>query len=285
MHLSTHARGILISILGVFILSPDSLLIRLLQLDDYTLIFYRGLLPAVTITLLLLIYYQRNFLSVIIATGWAGLMNGVFYATTNITFIYSIQKTSVANTLVIVSSAPIFAAIFSILVLREHQRPTTWVVIAISLFSIFIIGYGSYNSGGLSGDLFALICAISTACSAVLVRYRRSIDLVPSVIFGSLFMVLFAWLKAPIASVSDIQLVYILIIGLVLVPLAFMALTIAPRFANSAEVQLVFLLEAILGPLWVWMVISETPPMNTLIGGVLLLASVGWFAFNTLKTR
>jgi len=285
MQLTPHARGILIAIMGVIVLSPDSLLIRLLQLDDFTLIFYRGLLPACTIVLLLIVYYRRNFLSVVMAAGWAGITNGVFYATTNITFIYSIQKTSVANTLVILSSAPVFAAVFSILVLREHPRPSTWVVIAISLAGIFLIGFGSYSSGGLVGDLFALACAITTACSAVLVRYHRSIDLVPSVIFGSLFMALFAWLKAPIASISDVQVVYILIIGLILVPLAFMALTIAPRFASSAEVQLVFLLEAILGPLWVWMVISETPPTNTLIGGAMLLASVGWYAFSSLKAR
>ena len=285
MHLSPHARGILISIFGVLILSPDSLLIRLLQLDDFTLIFYRGLLPACTIALLLFIYYRHNFLSVVFAAGWAGIINGIFYATTNITFIYSIQKTSVANTLVILSSAPVFAAIFSILILKEHPRPSTWVVIVISLSGIFLIGFGSYSSSGLTGDLYALACAITTAGSAVLVRYHRAKDLVPSVIFGSLFMVIFAWSKAPIASVSDIQMVYISIIGFILVPLAFMALTIAPRFASSAEVQLVFLLEAILGPLWVWLVINETPPYNTLIGGTMLLASVGWYAFNSLKTR
>ena len=73
------------------------------------------------------------------------------------------------------------------------------------------------------------------------------------------------------------------IMGFVLVPLAFMLLTIAPRFANSAEVQLVYLLESILGPLWVWLVIRETPSLNTLVGGCLLLLSVTWFAQHTLR--
>ena len=66
-------------------------------------------------------------------------------------------------------------------------------------------------------------------------------------------------------------------------PCAFVLLTIAPRFANSAEVQLVYLLESILGPLWVWLVISETPSLNTLIGGSMLLISVAWFAQQTLR--
>lgn len=52
---------------------------------------------------------------------------------------------------------------------------------------------------------------------------------------------------------------------------------------RSAEVQLVFLLEGILGPFWVWIVINETPPINTIIGGSLLLASVSWFAIASVS--
>ena len=271
------------SLLGVIILSPDSLLIRLAGLGDFTLIFYRGLFPSVAITLLLLIYYRRKFLSAATAIGWAGLLNGALYATTNITFIYSIQTTSVANTLVILSSAPIFAAILSLFILKENQYPLTWLVIGFSIVSIFIIGLGSYGKSSLSGDLFALACAISTGCSAVLVRYKKDIDLVPSVIVGSILMTLYALTQSPEIIVSTTQLIYLGIIGFVLVPFAFIILTIAPRFARSAEVQLVYLLEAILGPLWVWLVINEEPTLYTLVGGAMLLISVSWFAISTVK--
>ena len=273
----------MMSLLGVFILSPDSLLIRLAGLSDFTLIFYRGLFPAIAITLILLVYYCRGFISVALGIGWAGMLNGVLYASTNITFIYSIQTTSVANTLVILSSAPIFAAILSLIVLKENQRPLTWVIIGICFVSIFIIGLGSYGNNSLSGDLFALACAISTGCSAVLVRYKKDIDLVPSVIIGSIYMVLYALMQSPDLNVNTNQLIYIAIIGFVLVPFAFIILTIAPRFASSAEVQLVYLLEAILGPLWVWLVISEEPTFYTLVGGGMLLISVFWFAISTAK--
>jgi drug/metabolite transporter (DMT)-like permease len=77
--------------------------------------------------------------------------------------------------------------------------------------------------------------------------------------------------------------VYVGIIGFILVPFAFVVLTIAPRYANSAEVQLVYLLESILGPLWVWLVIRETPSLNTIVGGSMLLATVAWFAHHTIK--
>ena len=281
MPTSDHSKGILLSLLGVFILSPDALLIRLAGLDDFTLIFYRGLFPSIVITVLLLLYYRRRFLAVVLAIGWAGLLNGVLYAITNITFIYSIQSTSVANTLVILSSAPIFAAILSIPILRENQRPSTWLVIGLSFVSISIIGLGSYGQSSMSGDLFALVCAVSTAGSAVLVRYKKHIDLVPSVIVAGILIALYALAQAPELEVNSTQFVYLAIIGFVIVPFAFMILAIAPRLASSAEVQLVFLLEAVLGPLWVWLVIQEIPATNTLIGGSMLLASVCWFAIRS----
>jgi drug/metabolite transporter (DMT)-like permease len=217
------------------------------------------------------------------AIGWAGMLNGVLFASTNITFIYSIQATSVANTLVILSSAPIFAAILSLIILKENQRPITWLVIALSFISIFIIGLGSYGNSGLSGDLFALACAATTGSSAVLVRYKKDIDLVPSVIFGSILVALFALTHSPELVINTTQIVYLAIIGFILVPFAFIMLTIAPRFTSSAEVQLVFLLEAILGPLWVWLVISEQPGPYTLVGGIMLLISVSWFAISATK--
>ena len=159
MQLSDRGKGILMSIVGVFVLSPDSLLIRLAGLDDYTLIFYRGLFPVFSISLVLWLYYRADFIPALMRIGGWGLFNGLLFATVNITFISAIQRTTVANTLLFLSSAPIFAALLSLLVLRENQRPRTWLIIGLSLLSIFIIGWGSYGSAGLDGDLLAICCA------------------------------------------------------------------------------------------------------------------------------
>ena len=283
IQLSDRGKGILMAIGGVLVLSPDSLMIRLAGLDDFTLLFYRGLFPAFAISLILFIHYRADFVPALLRIGWAGILNGVLFSAINITFISAIQRTTVANTLLFLSSAPIFAALLSLLVLRENQRPSTWVIIALSLLSIVVIGWGSYGSSGLAGDLLALCCAILTAGSAVLVRYKKHIDLVPSVIIGSFFTAGYAFSQSPDLAISSMQLAYVGIIGFILVPFAYIALTIAPRYANSAEVQLVYLLESVLGPLWVWLVIRETPSLNTIIGGSMLLASVAWFAHHTIR--
>ena len=70
MQTSKRIKGLYISLIGVFILSPDSLLIRLLNLNDVSLIFYRGILPAIATSLLLLIYYKKNIIKAFILIGF-----------------------------------------------------------------------------------------------------------------------------------------------------------------------------------------------------------------------
>jgi drug/metabolite transporter (DMT)-like permease len=106
------AKGLLWSFFGVLILSPDTLLIRLLNLSDFSLIFYRSFLPAISIFLFIFWMYKKETLKVFLLIGLPGIIYAMFYAITHVCFVYSIQNTSVANTLVIIAGAPIFAALF-----------------------------------------------------------------------------------------------------------------------------------------------------------------------------
>ena len=283
MQMSNRTKGLYISLIGVFILSPDSLLIRLLNLNDISLIFYRGILPAIATSLFLLIYYKKDILKAFILIGYAGLLNAFLYSIVHIAFAYSIQHTAVANTLILIASAPIFTAILSLIFLKENPTPITWLTIFFALISIIIIGWGSYTSDGFIGDMFALITGVGMAAGAILVRYCKDKDLVPSVVIGCILTTLYCLPFSPDLTVSNEQIIYLFLMGFIVIPCAFIVLTVAPRYAPAHEVTLIFLLESILGTLWVWFVINEKPPLNTLIGGTMLLSSVFVFVFITAK--
>ena len=119
--MSPRNKGLLLSLAGVLILSPDSLLIRLSGLNDFSLIFYRSSIPTISIFIFLLYYYKFNILNSFISIGSIGIFYALLYAITHICFVYSIQNTSVANTLVLIAAAPIFAAIFSTFILKKFQ--------------------------------------------------------------------------------------------------------------------------------------------------------------------
>ena len=281
--MKTRNKGLLLSFIGVLILSPDSLLIRLVDLDDFSLIFYRSALPIVTILIFLIYTYQESFLKSFYLIGIPGIIYAILYAITHICFVYSIQNTAVANTLVLIASAPIFAALFSVFILKEIPSLFTWIVILIAMFAMIIIGVGSFTTTGLYGDLMALIVAIGMGFSMVLVRLFKNKDLVPACLLGCLISALYALPFGINFDLNNNQFILILIMCLILLPIPFMIMTISPKFAPAHEVALIFLLESVLGTTWVWFIIQEVPPLNTIIGGILLLGSVTIFIYQTTK--
>ena len=263
-----------LSLVGVLLLSPDSLLIRLLNLSDFSLIFYRSYLPAVTLFIFILWFYKKNTIQAFLLIGVPGVIYATLYAITHVCFVYSIQYTSVSNTLVIVASAPIFSAILSIIFLKEQPSLFTWLIIFIALVSMFIIGWGSYSTTGIFGDIMALIVAIAMGSGGVLVRYFKNIDLVPACFVGCILAGLYTLPFQIEFDLTSIQILYLSLMCFVILPIPFIIMTIAPKYTPAYQVSLVFLLESVLGSAWVWIVINEVPSLNTIIGGAILLSSV-----------
>jgi len=281
--METRNKGLLLSLIGVIIISPDSLLIRLANIDDLSLIFYRSALPIITILIFLIYNYQKSFIKSFFLIGLPGVIYAILYAITHICFVYSIQNTAVANTLVLIASAPIFAALFSVFILKEIPSFFTWIVIFIALLAMIIIGIGSFTSTGLYGDIMALIVAAGMGFSMVLVRLFKNKDLVPACLLGCLIAALYTLPFGVNFNINQNQIFYLLLMCLLILPIPFMILTIAPKYTPAHEVALIFLMESVLGTAWVWFVINEVPPINTIIGGVLLLGSVSIFIYQTTK--
>tara|TARA_Y100000741_G_C18210883_1_gene541670 strand:+ start:30 stop:878 length:849 start_codon:yes stop_codon:yes gene_type:complete len=268
------SQWLTLSLVGVLLLSPDSLLIRLLNLSDFSLIFYRSYLPAVTLFIFILWFYKKNTIQAFLLIGVPGVIYATLYAITHVCFVYSIQYTSVSNTLVIVASAPIFSAILSIIFLKEQPSLFTWLIIFIALVSMFIIGWGSYSTTGIFGDIMALIVAIAMGSGGVLVRYFKNIDLVPACFVGCILAGLYTLPFQIEFDLTSIQILYLSLMCFVILPIPFIIMTIAPKYTPAYQVSLVFLLESVLGSAWVWIVINEVPSLNTIIGGAILLSSV-----------
>ena len=281
----TRNKGLILSLIGVLILSPDSLLIRLVNLDDFSLIFYRSALPVFTIFLFLLYIYKTDLIKSFLLIGKIGILYAILYAITHVCFVYSIQNTSVANTLVLIAAAPIFAAIFSVFLLKEIPNIFTWVIIFIALLGMIIIGWGSYTTSGIYGDLMALIVALGMGFSMVLVRLYKDTDLVPACLLGCIIAALFALPFDINFNLDSFQILLILLMCLIILPIPFIILTIAPKYAPAHEVALIFLMESVLGTAWVWFVIKEVPPFNTVVGGIVLLKAISIFILKTTQDK
>ena len=193
------------------------------------------------------------------------------------------QNTNVANTLVMIATAPLLSAILGAIFLKEPPDKKTWISIIITFFAILYIFFDSLKMGNFYGDILGFITAIGLAVGAITIRSAKSKNLVPAAVVGKLFVASFALLFIESFVLQDKDLLIVPLMCILCVAIPFVLVTIAPRFITAAEVNLFFLLETIIGPIWVWMIIKEQPSIETLQGGAIIIITIAIHSFLKLK--
>ena len=281
--LTDQQKGSLLAFVAVLFITPDSLFIRLSNVDTWGLVFYRGIIPFFTVFLGMILIYKLNFFKILFDSGYHGITYVITFSITNITFVVSIQNTNVANTLVMIATAPLLSAILGAIFLKEPPDKKTWISIIITFFAILYIFFDSLKMGNFYGDILGFITAIGLAVGAITIRSAKSKNLVPAAVVGKLFVASFALLFIESFVLQDKDLLIVPLMCILCVAIPFVLVTIAPRFITAAEVNLFFLLETIIGPIWVWMIIKEQPSIETLFGGIVIIITIAIHSFLKLK--
>ena len=275
MNLTNKQKGLALSLIGVLLITPDSLFIRLIDLGAWELVFYRGLVPFICLLILLSFYYRSQFIKSFLVLGIPGLIYAILIALGSTTFVISIENTYVANTLIMIALLPFATAILSSIFLKEHPSKRMWLTIIACFAVVLFIFYDSYQGNRLYGDFFGLLTAIMVGGSAVVVRYGKNFNFLPALLLSKFFIMLIAIIfmqNFPETLFVDQKNLYLIIamgVFAVFIPLAM--ITLAPRYIPAYEVEIFFVLETILGPVWVWLVIHEQPTNKTIIGGVFII--------------
>jgi drug/metabolite transporter (DMT)-like permease len=282
-NLTDQQKGSLLAFVAVMFITPDSLFIRLSNVDTWGLVFYRGIIPFMTVLLGMLIIYKLNFFKILFTSGYHGIFYVITFSVTNITFVVSIQNTNVANTLVMIATAPMLSAILGAIFLKEPPDKKTWISIIITFLAIIFIFYDSLKLGNFYGDVLGFITAIGLAVGAVIIRSAKTKNLVPAAVVGKLFVATFALLFIESFALVGNDLIIVPLMCILCVAIPFVLVTIAPRFIPAAEVNLFFLLETIIGPIWVWLIIKEQPSLETLQGGLVIITTIAIHSYLKLK--
>ena len=280
---SDQQKGSLLAFIAVILITPDSILIRLSNIETWGLLFYRGAIPFLIVLIGLIFFYKNNLFKAIISIGYPGIFYVLSFSICNITFILSIQNTNVANTLVMVAMAPMISAILGSIFLKEIPDLKTWIAIIITLIAVAYIFHDSIEMGKFYGDLFGLITAFGLACNAVIARYAKNRDLVPSAVIGKLCVAIFAFFFVDTFALVEKDIIFVPLMCIMCVAIPFVLVTIAPRFIPAEEVNLFFLLETIIGPFWVWLVINEQPSIETIQGGTIIILTIAVHSFFKIK--
>lgn len=272
--MTDHAKGLWIGVGGILVLTPDALIIRLIHGNAWTVTFWRGILVGAVLLGFFALKERGNFWAMLRGMGWYGVGITLLYALGSWSFNLAIKTTVVANVLLIISSLPLLAALLSLIVLREAVPLRTWLAIAIAGIGIAVIFAESIAGGRWVGELFAFLSALTLAVQFVLIRKAKAINFVPTIGLGGLLAaVVMLFVTDPFeVPVSDYWLLALM--GLVIQPISFAAINLAPRYLPVPEVGLIMLLETVLGPMWVWTVLNEVPSPQTFVGGGFVLTAL-----------
>lgn len=270
--MSDHLRGLVLTTLGVMLLVPDALFVRLIEAEALAIAFWRGLIAG---SLILCFVLWRSGPGAVISVLQAGPQAWAYILLFGISapgFVLAVSLTSVANVVFIIASMPVFAALFSRLWLGEPiSARMVWTMLGV-FAGLGVILWGSQETEGASwqGDLVALMVAACFAAALTAVRGLRARSMLPAVpvaLIGAACVIFpFVDVLAPFAAYWPLFVAH----GAFIAGAAGL-MVLGPRYLSSAEVSLLILLESVFAPLLVWSVIGENPGPWALLGGAVVI--------------
>lgn len=282
---TNHRRGILLAAVGVTILSFDALLVRMAATTPADVVFWRGLFIALSVSVVLRLWQGRWSWRAIRDAGRVGWLLVVTMGLLQVLFVAAIMNTSVANVVIMLTAAPLFAAVFSGIFLGEWVAPRTWVAMLLCASGIALVFGGSLDTGNWLGDGLALATAMVVAANFTILRRTPGANRLALISGGGVVACLIAAAFADPFAVTRTTLLVLAVMGLLQMPLALALMTEATRYLPSAEVALFLVVEAVLGTYWVWLILAEEPPGATLIGGGVILTTLVVHSWLALRSR
>jgi len=270
-------RGLLLMTMAGLCWSSSGILVRSVTITNaWEIVFWRALFMALFIGVFLIARYGNRTVSHIAAVGFPGLCAGALLASSFFLFILSVMRTTVANSLFLMSTSPFVAAFFGHIFLNERVPRRTAIAMTVSLMGIVLVFADALgSSGALSGNLLACCVPVTFAANVILIRKMgASVDMVPTILLAGLIAVLVALPVGWPLTASWHDVGVLAVMGVVQLGLGCLLMTLAAPHISAVEIGLLSLLETILGPVWVWLGIGERPSDSALLGGVIVLSSL-----------
>jgi drug/metabolite transporter (DMT)-like permease len=243
--------------------------------DGFEITFWRSFFCAIAMLAILAWRRRGNPLALVVAMGWPGLFSGAMWAIMFTCFMLAITRTSVANTLLVLSVSPLLAALLGRAVLGVRIGPMTWMAIVLAGFGIWWMVRDGVSSDGLAGMLIAAAVPVAAAVNIVtLKKLQADVDLAPAVLVGALLSCLatlpVAW---PLGATGG-DLAILALLGTVQLAIPCFLMIRATRSLAPHEVALIALLEVVFGPIWAWLGAGEAMPAATIQGGLVVLTAL-----------
>lgn len=273
--MDNHQKGLLLTALGVLVIAPDALILRLISLPAEQVLLWRGLLNVLGFLLIVALRYKSQWWRAYLNCGRAGIGCALLFSLSTLGFVMGNHFTKAANVLVILAAAPLIAALLSRFFLQERLPLRTWLAIGGCMIGISLIMLDDLGAGSWLGSVFALLAAFGLAGNLTLARSQPHIDMSPMLALSGIITAGLAFIWSGTLALPDAaNLGWLVLLCLILLPIGFTLIQQGPQYLPSAEVSLLLLLETVFGSLLVWLFFSEAPSAQGLWGGAIVLSAL-----------
>ena len=281
MNFLNKVPGPFLVFLGACTLSFGGLIVKSFEgANLWQILFWRSVFFSIVVLFFLFLNYKKNFFHSIYKIGLPGFFGGIVLSCGYAGYVFAMYNTTVANANFIIQTQTIFLAIFGYIFLKEKISILTIISIILAFSGIFLMLGGSLTSGQMVGNIAAFIMPISFAVLILTVRKYPNVDMIPLQLIAGIGAIILGYLFSSQIMISSYDIFLGFIAGFFQVGLGFIFITIGAKTTPSALVGIIMLTEAILGPLWAWLFINETPPLVVLVGGSIVLSAVVLQFFN-----
>ncbi|MBC7844992.1 MAG: EamA family transporter [Flavobacterium sp.] len=198
----------------------------------------------------------------------------LMYTGTVMLFVIANKMTTSANAILLQYTAPIYAAIFGWIFLREKVSLLDWGVIVFVIAGMGLFFMGDLTGGNMFGNILAIISGVTFAAQAIFLKLQKGVNAASSIVLGNFFTFIlsipFLFQKVPTAT----DVTALVLMGVFQLGLAYSLYSFAVTRLSALETILLPVIEPILNPVWVFMFIGEIPGKWSLIGGLIVITSV-----------
>jgi len=286
MNVINKIPGPLLVFFGACSLSFGGLIVKSFEGSTlWQILFWRSVFFLLVVSIYLVVTYKNKVLQSFYNSGIPGFFGGFILSIGFCGYVFAMYNTTVANANFIIQTQTIFLAIFGYIFLKEKISVITLVSIILAISGIILMLGNSLSSGEMIGNIGAFTMPISFAILILVIRKYPNVDMVPSQFIAGIFAIVIGYLLSSSINVSAHDIFLGFLAGFFQVGFGFIFITIGARKTPSAMVGIIMLTEAVLGPLWAWLFVNETPPLMVLIGGTVVISAVLLQFYNLYNSK
>lgn len=251
-------------------LAPDS--------DSWQYMIWRSVGLLVAIELFGLVRGRGSQLGRFVRGSWIDLVAACCLSLAALSFVFALKATSIANANFLASVTPLVSMVLARIVLGERLTWASVMAIGLGVTGLVVMLRGDFGHGNIWGDIGALTSSLAFGVYSVCVRLAPGRDFTPALPANALISIAvcaFVTLAAGKPLITPAQdMAMALLHGAVFIGVGIPLFNLAGPRVPAVGLVVLAQTETVLGPLWAYLFLGETPALSTLLGGGIILSGV-----------